>query len=229
MQRYREAWQKVTSWLGPRPAVEKQEERGGDRRPAGPGLLNAWRGKDGQLTRVILLTGLAGVLLMLFGSSQRAQAPPGEPTAVPAAVGPSVAPPDFLDYADVLEKELTVTLNQMAGVANVKVFITLASGTEKVFAGDREEERQTVEEGDKNGVTRRTIQERTTQRILTVPDDQGRSQSALVQTERNPPVQGVLIVAEGADDPSTRWLIMQAAQAVLGVSANRVMVVSKRT
>lgn len=228
MQRYRDAWQKVSNFLRARSGAAK-EEGVSDRRPAGPGLLTAWRGKDGRLTRAALLLGLAGALLMLFGSSPRSREQPGEPAAVPAAVGPSVAPPDFVDYADELEKELTVTLNQMAGVANAKVFITLAGGPEKVFAGDREEERQTVEEGDRNGVTRRTVQERTTQRILTVPDEQGRSQSALVQTERNPPIQGVLIVAEGAEDPSTRWLIMQAAQAVLGVSANRVMVVSKRT
>ncbi|HEX6971591.1 MAG TPA: hypothetical protein VF234_05180 [Limnochordia bacterium] len=196
-------------------------------RPAGPGLLAAWRGKDGNLARGLILLGLAGVLLMLFGGRDSAPPEPETPTATPAAIGPSVAPPDVADYADELERELTLTLTLMTGVGNVKVLITLERGAELLFAGDREEERQSTVEGSGSSA-RRTTQERVTQRILTLPDEQGRAQRPLVQAERKPAVRGVLIVAEGAEDPSVRWMITQAAQTVLDVPANRVLVVPRR-
>lgn len=141
--------------------------------------------------------------------------------AVPAPKSEEVA------YQEKLEKELTAMLTQMTGAGNVQVFLTLVSGSTREFAEDVNESRQVTEEVDKQGGTRTTTSVQTDGQIVTVRSVDG-GEVPVVRVEHKPKVQGVLVLAEGADDAQVRWQITKAVSTVLGIAEYRVTVLTKR-
>lgn len=128
-----------------------------------------------------------------------------------------------LDYVSILELKLEDMLNQLKGVSNTKVMITLEDTIEKIPALNTTKNNETTNEVDSQGGTRETLREDMTIQIVT-----GNEGSLKVLKEVEPTVKGVIVVAEGAEDLEIKEMLYDAVKTVLGVSGNRVEVYSSK-
>ncbi|HBM80157.1 MAG TPA: stage III sporulation protein AG, partial [Clostridiaceae bacterium] len=102
-------------------------------------------------------------------------------------------------YKDELEEELTGILNNIQGAGNVKVMIYLETGTESVPAYNSNNTKKVTEETDGNGGKRITNEDDSQTTIVTT-NDNGVNKPYIIK-EVNPKISGVIVTAEGANDP----------------------------
>ncbi|MGN1116323.1 MAG: hypothetical protein ACI4TH_07140 [Candidatus Ornithomonoglobus sp.] len=95
------------------------------------------------------------------------------------------------------EERLSEILSEIDGAGHVSVMISYVSTMEKDLAYDGERERIVTSGGD-----------------------------VVVKREVYPEVKGVIVIADGAGDPSVRQTIKEAVTAVTGAAANHVCVYS---
>lgn len=119
-----------------------------------------------------------------------------------------------------LEKKLVQNLQQMTGVGRVQVSVTLSSSLKSDYATSGSVTKKTIKESDKTGGTRESS-EVTENNQLVIPN--GASQPVVVMEER-PTVAGVLIIAEGAQDPKIRENIHNAVKTLLDIPTNKITV-----
>ena len=102
-------------------------------------------------------------------------------------------------YADAMEKRLKHVLGQMEGVGETEVMITLSDSGETIVEKDQKEQTNHIGESDAGGGTRTTTEQETEE--TTVYVENGSEKQPYVTKEVLPKVEGVLVVAEGGDDP----------------------------
>ena len=127
------------------------------------------------------------------------------------------------DYVAALEERLTGILSKIQDTGKVSVMITLKTGTELIPAKDESVSDKTTNEKDMEGGTR-TITEKSTSDQVVFKNNQGGTSEPLVLKEINPEIKGVIIVAEGAQDPKVKQELSTAVQTVLDIPAYRVSV-----
>lgn len=120
-----------------------------------------------------------------------------------------------------LENKLQSNILQMEGVGKVQVSVTFATGLKSEFARNQNVTRRTSKETDKTGGTRETT-EVTEDNQVVMPN--GSAQPVMVMEDR-PEVAGVLIIAEGAQDPKVREGIHTAVRTLLDIPSARITVV----
>lgn len=122
------------------------------------------------------------------------------------------------DYVHSLERKLSEIVGSINGVGKSKVMITLENGVEYVFAN--EEKSNLNQSADGSRTEEKTNTER---KLILVEDSEGKKQ-ALVQTEIEPRVKGVVIVCEGGDDPTVQQRLTQVVTTALDISSKRVCI-----
>ena len=105
------------------------------------------------------------------------------------------------------------------------VMITLKSDGEKMVEKDIRSSSQSVTEEDSAG-GRRETKEQSSDRT-SVYDQTESGQSPYVREELMPEVEGILIAAQGGDDPVTAREITEAAQALFGVEAHKIKIMKR--
>lgn len=126
-------------------------------------------------------------------------------------------------YVASLERKLKQVLGQMDGAGKVEVMITLADSGETIVEKDHKEQENHIEESDTGGGTRSTT-ERETENV-TVYVENGSEAYPYVTKEVLPKVEGVLVVAEGGDDPKVISDISDTVMALFRVEAHKIKVV----
>lgn len=111
------------------------------------------------------------------------------------------------------EKKLSSILSQIDGVGKTDVMITAKTSDEKVTAKTTTTNLSTSQNTSGN----MTNSTNTTESPVIV-NNNGTSEPYVVK-EIMPEIIGVIVVAEGADDPVTKLAIMRAVQTLLNVSA----------
>ncbi|HZK25854.1 MAG TPA: hypothetical protein VFC74_10800 [Oscillospiraceae bacterium] len=126
------------------------------------------------------------------------------------------------DYKDQVERQLSAELQSVKGVDAVRVFVTLASGSEYEYIHNQETTNRKTEEEDSGGGNR-IIEEETT-KTQAVMQQTGSGQQAVVVREKTPEIAGVLVTVKG--DGSARLLedVTLAVRAALYLPAHRVKV-----
>ena len=126
-------------------------------------------------------------------------------------------------YAAAMEKRLKHVLGQMEGVGETEVMITLSDSGETIVEKDQKEQTNRIEESDAGGGTRTTTEQETEE--TTVYVENGSEKQPYVTKEVLPKVEGVLVVAEGGDDPRVISDISDTAMALFRVEAHKIKVV----
>lgn len=126
------------------------------------------------------------------------------------------------DYSIFLENKLVKILSQLNGVGDVHVMITLEDSLEKVPAMNQTKTIETTNEIDSEGGKREIIREDETTQIVNLSND------VVILKEVKPNIKGVIVVAEGAENPVILENIYEAVKTVLGISANKVQVFSSK-
>ena len=130
------------------------------------------------------------------------------------------------DYAEYMERKLRDVLSKVSGVGKVEVMVTLRSTSEKVVEKDEEKESETVTEQDSQGGTRTTS--RNSSSGTTVFGEGGSETSSgqepYVTKELTPAVEGIVVIAQGGDQPVTVQNITEAVQALFNVDTHKIKV-----
>ncbi len=113
-----------------------------------------------------------------------------------------------------LEERLEDILSRMRGAGKVRVLITYATAGERVAATVSTLD-ESVSETSGGTTATRSEQSREMKQPATVATEGG--QSPIILVEREPEIRGVIVVAEGAADPTVRLSLQRAVQAVTGV------------
>lgn len=128
------------------------------------------------------------------------------------------------DYSNYLETKLVNILSKLAGVGKVSVMVTLENSVEKITANNTTKTSESTIENDSEGGTRELHREDLTTQVVT----KGNNDELLVVKEIKPTVQGVIVVAEGAEDPEVKEILYEAVKIALGIKGNRVQVYSSK-
>ncbi|SCY98638.1 stage III sporulation protein AG [Alkaliphilus peptidifermentans] len=129
---------------------------------------------------------------------------------------------EYKTEEDMVEARLKRILESIRGAGTVEVMITFEMGSEIVPALNTTISTDTSEEMDSNGGTRVVTSNSTTETIATTNDNSGNK--PLVIKEIKPQINGVIVVAEGADDIEVKAKLYEAVKTVLQIPGHRVQI-----
>lgn len=118
-------------------------------------------------------------------------------------------------YIKSTEERLQNVLGSLEGVKSVKVMITLETGPEIIIAKTTEEETKILENGKEKNIT-----------IISTPiivNENGENKPIILM-EVLPKINGVIVVADGAEDVKTKLNIYTAIQTLISVSSDKIQV-----
>lgn len=136
---------------------------------------------------------------------------------------------DFLDdedYKKDMEKRLSEALGRMEGVGQAEVVITWKSTGQRVIEKDQSSDSQVSSEADGGGGTRE-IQERSDDKSSVYTQQSDGSQTPYVSKELTPDAEGVLVIADGGDNPVVVQNITEAVQALFGLEAHKIKIMKR--
>ena len=177
--------------------------------------------KGDARTRIIVILGLIGMVLILVS-----QFTGGGGSAAKSKI-PDTQTAEFTSemYIRDLEAKLQSLITGMEGVGKARVMITLQNGAEKVYA--QEEKRnidKTQEATDAQTVGKIYQKENVEQKYILVDSEYGKKE-ALVLTQLEPKIQGVVIVCEGAGNIRVEADLTNVVTTALNIPSTRVCVV----
>lgn len=169
-----------------------------------------------------------GVLLILFGNSlfggiggtQKDLIPPTNMTASDTTKLQE-------SHESNMEKRLQDILSRIEGVGKVEVMLTISYGKEIVLAEDTKVSESSTQERAQDGGTR-DIQSKDME-DKTVMYTRNGSTEPVVLKEKQPKVEGVIIIAEGGGDVLIQAQLSQAAQILMDVPAHKVQIFKMNT
>ena len=150
--------------------------------------------------KYILLVLLAGLVLLLWPQSENQPQKPEETAAV-------------MEETAALEGRICAILQQIDGVGEASVLLTVESGEETVYAYDRTESRS--QQGDSASLNQQ-------RELVTLSDSGGQSPVSLRQ--QAPVYRGAVVVCQGGDSAAVRLAVTQVIQSLTGLSADRIVI-----
>ena len=156
--------------------------------------------KGRQRIILVLLGGVVGILLLIFGGSFDGSDEKDVDTAEQTDIYTMAE-----EYADMLEARVADICSGVGGVSDVKVFVSLSGGYRTVYAYDS----QSTASGYKSEL---------------VMSGSGADKKAVIAAYEYPEISGVGIVCRGGDDPETRRQIISLVAASLNISTNKIFV-----
>ncbi|GGH79550.1 stage III sporulation protein AG [Pullulanibacillus pueri] len=129
----------------------------------------------------------------------------------------------FEDYASYYEDHLTNILNEVMGVSNVHVWVTIDTTMQNVYGENTDTQTNQTNEEDKDGGTR-VSNEKSSKHDVVIIDGK-----PLVVTQKSPVVKGVWVVAYGVDNPTVKSWIVDAVSSVLSIPSYKVSVTQAKS
>lgn len=183
-----------------------------------------------SLTPFILI-GVLGLLLILVANTwpkNEATPAPAQPVSPAKTQVKSTPTSDVASLENWLELRLSQVLQQIDGIGDVSVSVTLASGPEYQYAVNQKTDKREITEKDERGGTRTTTERNEDGQLVLVQQVDTGKQQPLVVKEMRPLIKGVLVVATGARDARVREELTHAVQTVLDIPAYKIKVLPKK-
>ena len=171
----------------------------------------------GNRSRILLFVGIAGMALIFLstvltpGTSGQRDLPAGSGTLTSE------------QYAEQLENRLADIVGSVEGVGRCEVMVTTENGVEYVYAVEENQNVNQTNSYEGDEVRRLTQQQNTEQKYIVVDTGSGRKE-ALLKTERQPTIQGVVVVCEGAGSMIVQQRVTEVVTTALGIPYNKVCV-----
>ena len=127
---------------------------------------------------------------------------------------------------DVSVQELAVLLEQIRGVSKVSVYAAMEDSGQKELIYDTEQTMRQTEEKDSGGGARDITEETLRSTHVILRDNQGR-ELPLVVRENLPVYRGVVVVANGVEDPAVKAKVVEALRSILGLPYHRISVLPR--
>lgn len=122
-----------------------------------------------------------------------------------------------------LEQRLQEMLEQVCGKGQVKVMVTLEDTGETIYAQDESITTETQQPGQENFSDNYTY--KTSEQSSHLFYDSGTGQQPLVETTRQPGVQGVAVICTDGANVSVAAAVTELVSTVLDIPTNRVCVI----
>lgn len=163
--------------------------------------------QGGKGVKVALALGLGGMLLILLSE----WIPFGGETKQEVSVVTAE------QYCEAVERRLGDLLEDMDGVGTCRVYVTLESSVEYVYATEQKENADTNKNGEQ-------ISEKadTQEKIVLIKGENG--ETGLLLTELQPQVKGVVVVCDGGGNAAVTERVKAVVTTALNISARRVCV-----
>ena len=126
-------------------------------------------------------------------------------------------------YEVSLSEALESILSEMDGVGEVEAWVTLAAGSEKILYQKKDSDVKNLQEEDHEGGKRKETTEKIQQEVLL--DNTG---NPYIIKTLQPEVEGVLVLAEGADNGAVKKNITEAVEVLFGIEVHRIKVAKKK-
>lgn len=133
-------------------------------------------------------------------------------------------PVDTARYLEESERRLTEVLEQMSGVGAVRVYLTLESGEEKIYATEsrtNQQSRSSMTDGSGDKSLENNAEGEETYLVLR---GSGGEETPILLKTMEPKIRGAVILCEGGEDPAIREKVLKAASAALNISSSKIYV-----
>lgn len=171
----------------------------------------------------LVLLFLAGILLLVIVIPVNE---PSEETLEDTKSTQYAAMRDTGDYEEYLERKTAHALEDVEGVGEVTVMITLKSDGQKIIEKDQSSSAQTTEEADSGGGTR-SVEDQSSDKTSIYEQTADGASTPYVSKELAPEVEGVVVIADGGDDAVVARNITEAVQALFGVEAHKIKIMKR--
>ncbi len=173
--------------------------------------------KEKRRLPLLFLLLAVGLLLMGLSSWLSRQDRSGVPYS--SAEAPPQAETEVSEER-ALEQKLAEILGKIRGAGEVSVALTFAESGRTDYAVNASTTLRTTEENDQNGGVRSTTEQTRSDDLVLA---EGNSNPVAVRRS-SPEVQGVLVVAAGADDPAVCRQMAEALQNLLDIPAHKIVI-----
>jgi stage III sporulation protein AG len=167
-----------------------------------------------NLQTLVFILGITGIILIGLSSIL----PRGEKEPE----GTGVLETDAKVYTAELESRLQDILEQMEGVGQARVMVTLENGYQKVYAKS-EKVNNDILEDIRAQDERKTQEKQVTEQTYILVDGAG-GEEPLVTAELEPEVKGVVVVCEGGDRADVVGKVVDTVKVALDISSARISV-----
>ncbi len=125
-------------------------------------------------------------------------------------------------YEKLLEERLEEILSYVEGAGKIKVMVTLKASGEKIILKESPYTKNTVNEQDKEGGTRNTIDLSQSENVVYL-EENGAKVPYLIQ-EMAPEIEGILVIAQGADSESVKKELNAAIAALFDLQSHKIKI-----
>ena len=132
------------------------------------------------------------------------------------------------DYVTGWEEKLEESLRCVEGAGKVRVLLYVGESEEMILAKDGTEETSDTTETDAAGGNRHISESRLDKKVVCTVDERGQNVPLVVKTVA-PNVEGVVVIAQGADKAQVRRDIIEAIQVLFDVDMNRISIIKMKT
>ena len=130
-------------------------------------------------------------------------------------------------YIENLENKLKAVLSNVDGIGEVEVMITAKSSKEKVTLKDTPYSRKDKTETDSTGGTRENVEISSEESSVMEKAEDG-SESPYITKEVQPEIEGVVVIAQGADQKKVETEINEAVVALFDVPSHKIKVMKMK-
>lgn len=181
---------------------------------------------QGNMLRKIVIMGMIGILLLLIGSIFSGTNSRGNLSNDREVSKPSPTIPDS-DYESELTGDLEKLLTMINGVGQVKVKLYITQGEKYHYEYNEENTNKITTESDQNG-GEREIQEATLDKELVIVRDSAGNEKPVIMVTKKPEIEGILIVAEGAERSEIKYKITRAVSNFMDLPLYKINVLPGR-
>ncbi len=179
------------------------------------------KGGSTLFSNLLFILGI-GVILLIFGNSlfeNFAGTKKSPMTHIPSVESPK----PMESYESLMEKRLEEILSRIEGVGKINVMVTLSYGKEIVIAEDLSSTQSLTKENDAQGGTREIDNKNSEEKTVMYTTQQGTTEPVILK-EKQPIIEGIIIIAEGGNQPIIQNHLSRAAQTLLSIPAHKVQV-----
>src|SRR5690554_1391136 len=181
-------------------------------------LGNIHNGNINKSIQNLVIIGLIGIAIILAGSFFFNNSQEDPELSLDSPKQESVQ----TSYETKIKNDLEEILSKIEGVGEVNVMLTIANESESEIAYSKTASQSVTQENDNQGGERITDQNNVTETAVMI--NENGENKPFITRENRPEIKGVMVVAEGAQNPDIKYQLSQAVQVTLDLPSFKVVI-----
>lgn len=174
-------------------------------------------GKNKNFLRNLVILGMLGILILLFSD-----------LFINTDVKKRGTESNYIEVLEVdfekkISRELEEIIGLMKGVGKVKANVYVKKYTVYEYEYNSSKINKKTNETDQNGGEREIVEDNVKNELVIIKDVSG-NEKPVLKKETGPEIEGVLIVAQGAENSYIKYQILKAVSSLLDISIHRISV-----